>query len=232
MFAGLLLSLWPPVFNATVMPAQTCHTYAPGPNASSCSCSIGAEPGDSSEAGWLTSKRDMQPHADDAEGTGAAGQCELLASLLHHDDLRVVDAAEQALWRLWFASGPTAVRSDLYRAMLHLQAERWPEALAELDAVVAVEPGYAEAWNQRAIAHYFLGDYCRSICDCRRALLLNPYHFGAMAGMGHCFAQLGRFEDALDCYHRALRIHPRMEGIRQTIREIRMRTRPSGLAGC
>jgi tetratricopeptide (TPR) repeat protein len=164
--------------------------------------------------------------------TADGGQSELLAGLLHHPDPRVVDAAEHALWRLWFASGPAAVRSDLYRAMLHLQAERWPDALADLDAVVAVEPGYAEAWNQRAIAHYFAGDFCRSIADCRRALALNPNHFGALAGMGHCFAQLGRFDDALDCYHGALQIHPRMEGIRQTIREIRAHVPSWSLVGC
>jgi tetratricopeptide (TPR) repeat protein len=224
------------------MPAETCHTYRAEPRRSSCSFAIGAEPAERSDEVSLTAECERQIDADspnrslvalwDLSGAETDGQCELLASLLHHDDPRVVDAAEQALWRLWFASGPTTVQSDLYRAMLHLQAERWPEALADLDAVLAVEPGYAEAWNQRAIAHYFAGDYCRSVCDCRRALMLNPYHFGAMAGMGHCFAQLGRFEDAMECYHRALQIHPRMEGVRQTIREIRMWTRPSRPAGC
>jgi tetratricopeptide (TPR) repeat protein len=152
--------------------------------------------------------------------------CEVLVSLLHRDDPEVVEAAERALWRLWFAAGPIAVQSVLYRAMRHLQAERWTEALADLDSVVAREPEYAEAWNQRAIVHSFLGDYCRAICDCRRVLTLNPYHFGAMAGMGHCFAQLGRFEEALECYHRTLQIHPRMEGILQTIHEIRLRRCP------
>lgn len=209
-----------------------CHSYAPGPDGSSRLFAIGAGPGDSWETACRTAERGPRCRVDGEEDAGADGQCELLAGLLHHDDPWVVDAAEHALWRLWFALGPAAVQSDLYRAMLHLQAERWTEALAELDAVVAVQPGYAEAWNQRAIAHYFLGDYCRSIFDCRRVLMLNPYHFGAMAGMGHCFAQLGRFEDAQECYHRALQIHPRMEGIRQTIHEIRMRTRPSQAAGC
>jgi len=81
-------------------------------------------------------------------------------------------------------------------------------------------PTFAEAYNQRAIVLFLLGRYEQAAEDCLRALRLNPYHFGAMAGLGHCHASLGRWERALEAYHRTLQLHPRAEGIRQSIRQV------------
>jgi tetratricopeptide (TPR) repeat protein len=151
---------------------------------------------------------------------GDVSHCPLLARLLHSDDCDICAAAEQALWTLWLRSGGAVAQSRLCRAVQLMQAERFPQALALLDTLIEDRPDFAEAYNQRAIARYLREDYCGAIADCRRALGLNPQHFGAMAGMGHCLAELGRNDDALQCYYAALHIHPRMEGIRQSIRAI------------
>jgi tetratricopeptide (TPR) repeat protein len=154
-------------------------------------------------------------------GTAGNGVSMRLAQLLRHQDRSVVDAAERALWSIWFRAGWPVSRQRIRRAVLLMREDRFAEALAELDRIVAEDAEYAEAFHQRAIARYLMDDPMRSIADCRRTLALNPVHFGALVGMGHCLAHLGQLCKALDCYRAALDIHPRLDGVRQAIRSIR-----------
>ena len=91
------------------------------------------------------------------------------------------------------------------------------EALRGAAELIAQAAWFAEAWNQRAIAYYSLGRYPESIHDCQQALEINPYHFGAAAGMGQCHVQLGEYQAALECFRRALRLNPSLEGVRANI---------------
>ena len=84
-----------------------------------------------------------------------------------------------------------------------------------------MDPDFAEAYNQRAIAKYLQERYEESIRDCRRAVERMPCHFGAWAGMGHCHAHQGRAAEAIEAYERALLINPHLEGIRQAVDELR-----------
>ena len=47
-----------------------------------------------------------------------------------------------------------------------------------------------------------------------------PCHFGALAGMGHCYAHLGDCGRAIDCYEKSLSINPHMCGIREAVQEL------------
>jgi len=47
-----------------------------------------------------------------------------------------------------------------------------------------------------------------------------PCHFGAWAGMGHCFLHEGRLDKARQCYAQALKINPHLDCLKQTIAEI------------
>lgn len=151
---------------------------------------------------------------------GGPGVTMPLARALYHDDARVVAAAEDALWRTWFDAGGAYGRRRLSRAADEMDAGRHRAATVILDDVIAHKPDFAEAFNQRAIARYLQDDFVGSIADCKRATALNRCHFGAMAGMGHGHAHLGQYGEAVECYQMALRIHPRMAGVRQSIRKI------------
>jgi len=152
---------------------------------------------------------------------GSYGCCPALAATLHHPDSVVVSVAELALWQIWFRSGPPDACGELHHAARLMAEDRYDAAVAALDGVIAAAPEYAEAYNQRAIAGYLDERFPQAAADCRQAVRLNPTHFAALAGLGHCFAQLGRYRDALGAYRGALRIHPRMAGVRQSIRQIR-----------
>jgi tetratricopeptide (TPR) repeat protein len=70
------------------------------------------------------------------------------------------------------------------------------------------------------VGHFGLGQFVESIGDCREALEFNPYHFAAAAGMGQCYLQLGNAASALECFRRALRLNPGMEGVRANVQHL------------
>ncbi len=152
---------------------------------------------------------------------GDLSHCPALARCLHHDDSVVVAMADHALWRIWFRQGPRPAQADLCEAVWLIEQSEFQQAIQILDGIVAVAPCFAEAYNQRAIAHYLSGAYVESIADAKRVLRLNPTHYAALAGVGHCLVQLGRYRDAIETYHAVLGIHPRLAGVRQSIRRAR-----------
>jgi len=152
---------------------------------------------------------------------GSIEQSAALSRALHHDDYFVVVVAESALRGIWFRSSKSRCCRTLRLAVELMNRYDYDRALALLHRILSEDPGFAEAYNQRAIVHYLCGRFERSIGDCRRALALNPYHFGALGGMGHCHTRLGQYETAAAAYHRTLELHPRLEAIRQALRQAR-----------
>jgi hypothetical protein len=54
---------------------------------------------------------------------------------------------------------------------------------------------------------------------------LNPHHFGAMAGLGHCYASIGQFDQSVQAYRCVLQMQPRMAGIRQAMAHVQKAAR-------
>ncbi|MCA8960902.1 MAG: tetratricopeptide repeat protein [Planctomycetes bacterium] len=65
------------------------------------------------------------------------------------------------------------------RCYLHLKQPR--AAMPYFDRAVAVDPGYANGYNNRAYAHLRLGEREQAVADLRRALLIDPSHEQAAA---------------------------------------------------
>ncbi len=143
-----------------------------------------------------------------------------LVSALGDDDAEVADAAEDALWGIWFDSVDVAARDKLFDAMRKMSEGDHPEAAILLSDIIERDPECAEAYNQRSMARYLADDYVGALADAKRAVGLNACHFGALAGMGHAYAQLGDVDRAIGSYREALRIHPRMTGVRRTMNEL------------
>jgi len=94
------------------------------------------------------------------------------------------------------------------------------KALAALDRLIARAPSFAEAYNQRAILMFRLEQFERCLADCEKVLQLNPYHFGAQAGMGQCYLHLRKHRAALKAFRVALRLNPQLESVAQAIRAL------------
>lgn len=93
-------------------------------------------------------------------------------------------------------------------------------ALDVLDQIVLLKPDFAEAWNKRATVEFVLKDFGASLSDIKRALALEPRHFGALAGLGIILEDLGREDEAISAYKRALELNPRMETVRESLEKL------------
>jgi tetratricopeptide (TPR) repeat protein len=91
---------------------------------------------------------------------------------------------------------------------------------AELDQLIQQAPHFAEAYNQRAIWFFKRGDLARAVEDCEAVLRLNPFHFGAAAGLGQCLVKLGKCHGAIRAFRTALEINPALEHLQETIEQL------------
>ena len=89
--------------------------------------------------------------------------------------------------------------------------------------LIETAPDFAEGYNQRAIAYFLLEEWSQAIRDCKRAISLNPNHFGAFAGMGHVYVRLGKINEAIDAYQQALVINPNLVSIAEALLRLRNR---------
>ncbi len=148
---------------------------------------------------------------------GTQRQVGALAKALHDADDCVNSMAEHSLWSIWFRLGRPETSQPFQNGLAMIESENYHAAIDCFRQAAALDKDFAEAYNQCAIAHYFLGEYDEAIEDCHQALKLMPCHFGAMAGIGHCYCEKGDCSKALEYYGKALQINPRMDEIRDVV---------------
>ncbi len=95
--------------------------------------------------------------------------------------------------------------------------------------VIDHAPDFAEAWNKRATVFYMMGEYGLSLSDIRQTLLLNPRHFGAMAGLAAILEEIDRPKDALEIYQRAFKVHPHQVGIKDAIERLKAKVKGTAI---
>ena len=148
---------------------------------------------------------------------GDYGSNHVLGCALQDEDRGVRLLAENAIRSVWCRQGTEDQQQELGAIMRLNSGKHYQAAIDRAGTLVNDASDLAEGWNQRAIAYYGLGRYYESIENCRQAVELNPYHFGAVAGMGQCYMQLGNQLWALESFRRALALNPNLEGIRANI---------------
>lgn len=144
---------------------------------------------------------------------------ELFDQLQSADDAGA-ERIDQEIFNEWSKSGSPAMDLLLQRGRQAL-ADGNPEAAIEhLTALVDHAPDFAEAWNARATAYFQIGEFGPAISDIGHTLTLNPRHFGALAGLGAIFEDLGRPKQALEVYKAALAINPHAPGVKKAVDRI------------
>ena len=164
----------------------------------------------------LTHRRSRDAASRDP-GLGLSGRWSRMPrspASLHDEDPSAARMAADALWQLWFRGGTDDQNAELQR-VLHLPD--FLQILAGLDDLVREAPRFAEVYNQRAILYFRRGEFGRPIADCERTLELNPFHFGAQAGMGQCYLKLRRPRAALRAFRLALQTNPTLTHLSETI---------------
>ncbi|MEH2317565.1 tetratricopeptide repeat protein [Nostoc sp.] len=127
---------------------------------------------------------------------------------LKNPDATVREKATRKIWRIWFQQKGIYGLEIIDRSQKLLDAGEITQAETALTALIKDQPDFAEAWNRRAFLYYSVGDYQKSLTDCQMVVQINPIHFGALHGMGLCYAALGEYGEAIRAFQGALEIQP------------------------
>ncbi|OUL33530.1 hypothetical protein BV372_16105 [Nostoc sp. T09] len=127
---------------------------------------------------------------------------------LKNSNAAIREQATKKIWRIWFQQKGIYGLEKIDHSQKLLDAGETTEAEKVLTQLITEQPDFAEAWNRRAFLYYSIGDYQRSLADCQMVVNLNSVHFGALHGMGLCYAALGKYREAIQAFQRALLIQP------------------------
>jgi tetratricopeptide (TPR) repeat protein len=145
----------------------------------------------------------------------------LYARLAKAKDSDEADGIVARIDRLDRRSGSDTDDLLLARAAAALEGEKSDVALQLLDTVVALNPGWAEAWSLRGDAQFGAGQTNAAMIDLGRALADDPRHLRALANLGAMMENAGRREDALKVYERGLEIAPLWTPLREAAERVR-----------
>jgi tetratricopeptide (TPR) repeat protein len=166
----------------------------------------------------------MKPAAPLPAGEREAGRRatldDLFARLAAAKDEGEAKGVANLIERRWSRSGSDTADLLLTRASDAIQAKEHALAVELLDRVIALQPGWAEAWNRRATAFFLLDDTASAMADLRQVLAKEPRHFGAWAGLGHIYMAAGDKARALEAYRKALALHPHIESLRPLVEKL------------
>ena len=129
-------------------------------------------------------------------------------------------AIEERIWAVWVVSSSDTCNLLMSRVKAASDDKDYDLALKLLGAVIAINPKYVEAWNQRATIYYLKDDYGHALADIREVLALEPRHFGAWSGLGLILQDIGDDKHALEAYRKALAIDPHLEHIPDVVKTL------------
>eukprot|EP01025_Chloroclados_australasicus_P003398 TRINITY_DN1079_c0_g1_i1.p1 TRINITY_DN1079_c0_g1~~TRINITY_DN1079_c0_g1_i1.p1 ORF type:complete len:323 (-),score=10.99 TRINITY_DN1079_c0_g1_i1:543-1403(-) len=141
-----------------------------------------------------------------------------IAQFLLDQDIREI--AETAMWQIWTYHPNIEVERLMQEGSSFLYNKNFEGALTAFDKMLMIVPSYAEAHNKRATVLYLLQRYMESIEACKIVIELEPYHFGAMSGMGFCYLYLGQNQEALNAFRQAVSVNPGLSQISSFIAKL------------
>ena len=115
---------------------------------------------------------------------------------------------ESKIWALWNQSGCDEVDTLMWQAQLAMRQGQYQQAIELTGQVIGMSPNYPEGWNLRATVRFFMGDAAASAADIKRTLVLEPRHFGALAGMTTINMRAKKWRAAHETLKAALEVHP------------------------
>lgn len=135
-------------------------------------------------------------------------------------DETIAKTIEGRIWALFITSNSDTANLLMSRVKTAVAKEDLDLAIRLLDSIIDLKPDYVEAWNRRATVYFIKKDYSRSIADIRQVLAREPRHFGALAGLGMIFQDIGDDARALDAFRRALAVHPHLDGMSERVKSL------------
>ena len=145
----------------------------------------------------------------------AADEAELEALFegLKNADASSAEQIESRIYEIWSQSGSESMDLLLNRGREALEKGDADLAIEHFTALVDHAPDFPEGYNGRATAYFQKRQFGPSLEDIRRALELNPRHFGAMSGLALIMEEIGRPEDSLAAWREVQKLNPMQRGL-------------------
>ncbi len=144
----------------------------------------------------------------------------ILGRALADRDRGVRLLADSGIRQLWRRDGNVRQQRELARICRFNQTHQYLDSIRAATELIDEAAHIAEAWNQRAVGYFALGHFEDAANDCHQTLEMNPYHFGALVGRGHCYLQLDEPVAALESFRRAVHLHPDLEEVRGRVERL------------
>ena len=157
-----------------------------------------------------------EPHLSAAQRRQARID-DLLHRLAEAKDETEALALSTMVDRLWLQSGSPTADLLMSRAVTAITGSDLKLAETLLDKIVALQPGWVEAWNKRATVRYLDNDDMGSMQDIGHVLAIEPRHFGALSGMGFILHRNGQDKAALTVLRKAAQINPQNQDVKSLI---------------
>ena len=113
--------------------------------------------------------------------------------------------------RRWARSGSDTADLLMNRAGQAIQSKEFPLAVELLDRVLALEPGWVEAWYRRANVFFLMDDPIDAMADLKQVLTREPRHFMNSDDKPR----------ALEAYRKALSIHPKLSSVETLVERLK-----------
>lgn len=144
----------------------------------------------------------------------------VLGPLLRSRDRKLRLVVDDALRAISAREGTATQRQQLERIVRCNECSNFERSIELASQLIESTGGSSEAYHQRSLAFFQVDAIELSIDDCRQALRLNPYHYSAMVGLGHCHLELGDLLESLFWFRQALDVYPDLEAVRLQIRRL------------
>lgn len=145
---------------------------------------------------------------------------EVLGPLLRDKDRKLRLVVDDALRSIWSRDGSMEQRHELERIVRMNECGEHAIAVERASRLIEEADGFAEAYHQRSLALFNLAKIEQAIDDCRQVLQLNPYHYAAMIGLGHCHLETNDLRESLYWFRQALETYPDLEPVRVQVHRL------------
>ena len=147
-----------------------------------------------------------------------------LGTLTSEADAAEADRLAQEVLERWTHSGSATIDLMLRRGQEAIAEGEYDRAIAHLTALTDHAPRFAEGWNQRATAFFMSERYGEALSDIEQTLILEPRHFGALAGLGIIMESLGETDAALRAFRAARDVYPAEENVNAAVERLEQST--------
>jgi tetratricopeptide (TPR) repeat protein len=151
-----------------------------------------------------------------------AGQSSVtkLGPLLRAQDRKLRLVVDDSLRAIAAREGTILDRQNLERVTRLNECNSFEKAIDLATESIEAGCGTSELYHQRSLALFQVDCIEQAIEDCRQTLKLNPFHYAAMVGLGHCYLELGDLVDSLFWFRQALDVYPDLEPVRIQVRRL------------